>query len=147
LKEYLDFSKGPLPDVEEKEGAPFWEGARQEELRFPRCRKCHRFHWYPSVLCPYCHSGDIEWQAVTSQPKLFSWTYVRHPFSPLFEIWGPHFVVLVEFEGVPELRLVTTLVDCNPEDVRIGMPLEVVFQRVNDKVTMPIFRPLKDTAS
>ena len=56
-------------------------------------------------------------------------------------------MALVEFEEVPEVRLVTTLVDLELEDVRIGMPLKVIFQRVNDNVTMPLFKPVKDTAS
>lgn len=147
MKEYIDFSKGPLPDVENKDGAPFWEGASQGEIRFPRCRNCNRFHWYPCLLCPHCHSSDIEWQAVKSQPKLFSWTYVRRSLGPVFAIRGPHIVALVEFDEAPNVHLVTNLVDCQPEDLQIGMPLEAVFQKVDDKLTMPLFKPLKDGSS
>jgi uncharacterized OB-fold protein len=147
LKEYVDFSNGPLPDVDNEEGAPFWEGTRKGELRFPQCRSCQRFHWYPCVLCPFCHSPDIEWRAVTSQPKVYTWTCVRRPLSPLFAIRGPHIVALVEFDEAPGLYLVTNLVGCQPEEVYIGMPLEVVFQKVNDKLTMPLFRPVKDMSS
>ena len=142
MKEYIDFSKGPLPDVEDKEGAPFWEGTRQGEIRFPRCRSCNRFHWYPCVLCPFCHSSDIEWQAVTGQPKLFTWTYVRWDLGSLFQVQGPYIVALAEFDDAPDVRLVANLVDCQPDEVYIGMPLEVVFQQVNDKLTMPLFKPM-----
>jgi uncharacterized OB-fold protein len=147
VKEYVDFSRGPLPDTTYGEGIAFWEGTRQGELRFPRCRSCHRFHWYPCVLCPFCHSEDIEWQAITSQPKVYTWTCVRRPLSPLFAIRGPFIVALVEFDEIQDIHLVTNLVDCQPEEVYIGMPLEVVFQKVNDKLTMPLFRPIKDRAS
>jgi uncharacterized OB-fold protein len=56
-------------------------------------------------------------------------------------------VALVEFEEAPGLYLVSNLVGCQPEEVYIGMPLEVVFQRVNDKLTMPLFKPIKDMPS
>lgn len=147
IKEYIDLSKGLLPDIEDKEGIAFWEGTRQGEIRFPKCRSCHRFHWYLCVLCPFCHSPNIEWQTVTSQPKVFTWTCVRWKLGPLFDIQGPYIVALVEFDEAPGLYLATNLIGCQPEEVHIGMPLEIVFQRVNDKVTMPLFRPRKSTSS
>ena len=52
-------------------------------------------------------------------------------------------MALVEFDEAPELYLTTDLVECRPEDIYIGMPLEVVFQRVNDRLTMPLFKPMK----
>lgn len=144
MKQYIDFSKELLPIVEDQETRPFWEGTRQGEIRFPKCRICQRFHWYPCVLCPFCHSPEIEWQALTSQPKLFSWTCVRRPLGSLFAIRGPYIVALVEFDEAPHLRLVSNIVDCLPEDIYIGMPLEVVFQQVNDKLTIPLFKPRKE---
>jgi uncharacterized OB-fold protein len=54
---------------------------------------------------------------------------------------------MVEFDEIQDIHLVANLVDCQPEEVYIGMPLEVVFQKVNDKLTMPLFRPIKDRAS
>lgn len=93
------------------------------------------------MLCPFCHSPDTEWRAITQRPKVYTWTYVRRPLSPLFAILGPHIVALVEFDKTPGIYLVTNLVDCQPEEVYIGMPLEVVFQRINDKLTMPLFKP------
>jgi uncharacterized OB-fold protein len=78
---------------------------------------------------------------------LFTWTCVRWKLGPIFEIRGPHIVALAEFEEAPYLYLVSNLVDCQPEDVRIGMPLEIVFQKVNDRLTMPLFKPKRDKSS
>jgi uncharacterized OB-fold protein len=147
VQEAVDFSNVPLPDVDNTEGAPFWAGTLKGELRFPRCGSCQRFHWYPAVRCPFCHSPDIEWRSITSQPRVYTWTCVRRPLSPLFAIRGPHIVALVEFAEAPGIYLITNLVDCQPEEVHIGMPLEVVFQRVNDRLVMPLFKPAKDTLS
>lgn len=147
MKEAVDFSSGPLPDVDNMEGAPFWEGTLKGELRFPQCSRCRRFHWYPAVRCPYCHSSDIEWRAVNSPPRVYTWTCVRRPLGPLFAIRGPHIVALVEFAEAPGIHLVTNLVGCRAEEVYIGMPLEVVFQRINDRLVMPLFKPAKDVPS
>ena len=56
-------------------------------------------------------------------------------------------VALVEFDEAPDLFLATNIVDCEPGDIYIDMPLEVVFQRVNDVVTMPLFKPVKNIIS
>jgi uncharacterized OB-fold protein len=146
MKEYLDFTKEPLPDVDWSEGASFWEGARQGEIRFPKCQDCNQFHWYPCTVCPFCYSSNIKWQALISQPRLFTWTYVNYHL-PIVTIRGPLIVILVEFDEAPGLYLTSNLVECRPENIYIGMPLEVVFQRVNDKLTMPLFKPLKNKKS
>jgi len=146
MKAYLDFSKGPLPDVEDYEGAPFWEGTRQGKISFPKCQNCNRFHWYPCTLCPFCHSPNIKWQELTSQAKLFTWSYVNWNLA-VAGIREPYIMALVEFEEAPELYLTTDLVECRPEDIHIGMQLEVVFQRVNDRLTMPLFKPMKVSKS
>jgi uncharacterized OB-fold protein len=144
MKEYLDYTREPLPDVDFKDGAPFWEGTRRGEIRFPKCLDCGQFHWYPAVLCPHCHSPrpNIEWQALTSQPRLFTWTYVNWNL-PVVAIRGPLIVILVEYDEAPDLYLTSNLVECRPEDIEIGMPLEAVFQKVDDRLTMPLFRPIK----
>ena len=146
-KVYLDFSKILLPDVNDVETSPFWEGTRQGKIRFPKCKNCHQFQWYPCVLCPNCHSSNIEWQTITSMPRLYSWTCVRRPLGPHFAIWGPYIVAYVEFDEAPDLRLVSNLVDCRPEEVYIGMPLEAAFQHINDEVTIPLFKPMKEPVS
>jgi uncharacterized protein len=142
MKKYLNFSKGPLPDLDYKDAAPFWEGTRVGEIRFTKCQDCGKFHWYPNLLCPFCHSPNIKWQALTSQPRLFTWTYVDYNL-PTVALRGPLIVILVEYDEAPDLYLTSDLVECKPEDVKIGMPLQAVFQKVNDRLTMPLFKPMQ----
>jgi len=68
---------------------------------------------------------------------------MRTSLTHLYAIRGPYIVIMVEFEDVPGIYLTSNLVECKPEDVKIGMPLELVFQKVDDKITMPLFRPVK----
>jgi uncharacterized OB-fold protein len=39
--------------------------------------------------------------------------------------------------------MLTNVVDCTPEQVKIGMPVEVVFDDVTPQVTLPKFRPAR----
>jgi hypothetical protein len=50
-------------------------------------------------------------------------------------------MILVEFDELPGSCLASDLIECRPEDIRAGMPLQVVFQQVNDKLTIPLFKP------
>jgi uncharacterized OB-fold protein len=146
LEQYMDFSKGPLPLVGDEECLPFWEGTRRGEIRFPKCQVCNRFHWYPCTLCPFCYSPNIKWQALTSQARLFTWAYVKWNL-PAYGIRGPFVMILVEFDEAPGLYLTSDLIECRPENVRIGMPLQVVFQRINNKLMMPLFKPVNNDQS
>lgn len=148
----LYFPKDAIPDVEDNETTGFYEGTRLGQIRFPQCKDCNQFHWYPSTLCPFCHSPNIVWTPAKSQPRLFTWTQVRWDLAPayladFYPKRGPYIVGLVEYAEIPNGRLPTNLIDCQPEDLRIGMPLEVVFQQINEKVFIPLFRPKKNKKS
>ena len=49
-------------------------------------------------------------------------------------------VAIVEIDEQPSVRLMTNIVGCAPDDVRIGMPVQVTFEH-NDDVWLPLFRP------
>jgi uncharacterized protein len=140
-----DYAHGILPDVEDKATAPFWDGLRQGKILWPKCKNCGKFHWYPLPVCPFCHSADINWQPITSQARVYSWTCVRWNLSPeyakhMYEQTGPYIVALVEFDEAPNFRLPTNLIECEPEDVKIGMPLDPVFYRIDDQITLLLFK-------
>ncbi len=50
---------------------------------------------------------------------------------------------LLEFDDAPGLRLVNNIIECDPKDVYFGMPVEVVFHRINEEVTLPLFKPIR----
>ncbi len=91
-------------------------------------------------MCPQCHSTKVEWVEVSGRGKVYTWTTVRHPVHPAF-VDVPYIVVIVQLdEGV---RLVSNMVDCRPEDIYIGMPVEVVFEDVSETISLPKFKPLR----
>ena len=127
----------PLP-MPTEESAPFWEGTREGELRAQRCGDCGHLRWPPAVVCPICLSSRHEWVRLSGRGKVHSWIVVHKSQHPAF--WGDPFnVAIVELDEGP--RLHTNLVDVDPAAIRIGLPVEVVFDPQNDEITLPRFKP------
>ena len=114
----------------------FWDGAKKHELVFQRCKQCGTWLHPPRPACPKCRSFEIEWAPSKGKGTVYSWvTYLKSPHS---SFKSPYSVVLVELkEGV---RLVSNLVDVKPEEIFIGMPVEVVFDDISEDLTLPKFR-------
>jgi len=133
-----DYS-GPVP-VPTPETRPFWEAARRHELTLQRCRTCGRYIYYPRAACPHCLSGDLEWRRVSGRGTLTTFTVV-HRGQKGFPLGTPYVIAIVELAEGP--RLMTNLVGIEPDPtkIRIGMPLEVVFEDVSADISLPRFRP------
>ncbi len=128
----------PLPSSDPGT-APYWEGARRHELRLPRCRDCGEVHFYPRSLCPHCGSADLEWIAASGRGNVYSFTVVHRAPSSAFKARVPYVVAVVSLEEGP--HLMTTLGGCDPGDVKIGMPVEVVWEDIDSGTTLPYFVP------
>ena len=129
----------PLPAVDDADLKPYWDGARREELLIQRCAACGSFRWYPRPVCHKCWSFDAEWAPVSGKGKVFSYVTVHHAFAAPFRNDLPYTVAIVALdEGV---RLPASLKECAPEDVRIDLPVEVRFERIDEEVTLPYFVP------
>jgi len=130
---------GPLP-VPTPETKPFWDAARRHELTLPRCRPCGEFFFFPRAVCPRCLSREVEWQRVSGHGTLHTFTVV-HRGAKGFPLGTPYVMAVVELAEGP--RLMTNLVGVEPDPakIRIGMPVEVVFQDATDEIALPHFRP------
>jgi uncharacterized OB-fold protein len=128
----------PLPAIDE-DGAPYWEACRQGRLTAQRCAACGHLRWPPSVLCPRCLALEHAWVTLSGRGTIYSFIVVHRPQHPAFFADAPYNVAIVELEE--GIRLHTNVLDCANEDLRIGLPVEVVFVKVNDEVTLPKFRP------
>jgi uncharacterized OB-fold protein len=129
----------PLPLVDEESRA-YWDGARRHELVILRCARCRFYVHYPRARCPRCDSGDLAPSPVSGRGVVHSYTVTHHRGAPGFENAVPFAVALIELDEQPGLRIVANLLGCEPAAVRIGMPVEVVFQDVAPDVTLPQFR-------
>jgi hypothetical protein len=127
----------PLPRPSE-DSAPYWEAAHRGELRMQACIDCGHVRFPPSLLCPRCLSENAEWKRLSGRGTVYSWIVVHQSQHPAFNGDTPYNVAIVELEEGP--RMHSQVVDCPNDEIRIGMPVEVVFDRVNDEVTLPKFR-------
>ena len=130
----------PLPRVDE-ESRGFWEALVRHELYVQRCRACGTTRFYPRAVCTACPGGDTEWVRASGRGTVYSFTVTHQNQAPGFREELPYVLAIVELdEGV---RLMTNVVGCAPEAVRIGMPVEVVFDDVTPEVTLAKFRPAR----
>jgi uncharacterized OB-fold protein len=114
----------------------FWEGLEQHKLLIQRCDGCGELRHPPRPMCPQCNS--LHWTAVESAGRgtVFSFVMPQHPPYTWFEY--PYIAVLVDLdEGV---RLVSNLCGIAPDDVTIGMRVEVFYERFDDGLVLPQFR-------
>jgi uncharacterized protein len=128
----------PIPDFDAEE---FWAGCNRGELLMQRCVACKKFRWLPRPMCPFCNSLEREWVAVSGRAKVYTYTIITHPVHPAAVSRVPYNVAQVQLEEDPDLILVTNLVGIANEDIRIDMPVQVVFEEHEPGVKLPKFKP------
>ena len=126
-----------LVDIDETNRG-FYEACRAHQLTIQRCVHCGHFQHPPRALCSECHSFDLEWAPVSGRGAVFSYTIVHHPIGPVADR-VPFNVVTVELEGTGGARVVSNVIDAAPDDVEIGLPVEVTFEQMSDELTLPRF--------
>lgn len=115
----------------------FWTSGSDGRLRFQRCPSCHTYVHPPSPCCPTCLQVGPEPEPVSGRGTVASFTVNHQQWIPGSE---PYIIAWVAIEEQEGLRLTTNLVEVEPDDVRIGMPVEVLFEQ-HDEVYLPLFRP------
>jgi uncharacterized OB-fold protein len=116
----------------------FWTAGVDGQLRFLRCTDCSYIIHPPAPYCPNCAGSHTEPQPVSGRGTVFSYTVNHQPWDGVGDVYV---IGLVEIAEQPDVRLTTNLVEVDVDEVRIGMPVEVVFEQ-RDKVYLPLFRPV-----
>ncbi len=128
-----------LPRIDE-ESRGWWEALQRHELYVQRCRDCGAARLPPRALCPACLSPAVEWVRASGRGTVYSFTVTHQNQAPGFREELPYVLAMVQLDEGP--RLMTNVVQCAPDTVRIGMPVEVVFDDVTPDVTLAKFRPV-----
>ncbi len=132
--------KKPLPrPINPELTRPFWEAAKRHELVMPRCKTCDHVYFYPRSECPHCLSSDQEWVKVSGRGRLHSFTIIRQPANAAFTSDVPYVYAVVQLAEGP--RMISNIVECDLEALRVDMPLEAVYDNVTPEWTLVKFKP------
>jgi len=122
--------KVPAPPVS-PETQPFWDAAAAGRLMIKTCGACSRAHYYPRALCPFCGSDRTQWLPASGRGTIYSYSVMRRVPVP----YAIAYVTLEE--GV---SMMTNLVDCDLDGIRIGQGVRVVFKPTDGGPPVPMFR-------
>lgn len=114
----------------------FYAGCREGKLLLQHCTDCGRPQFYPRILCSHCGSRELGWQAASGDGRIATFTVVRQPVSPAYE--APYVVALIDLDEGP--RMMSHIVNCDPEQIRVGQTVQVLFEDWSDELTMPVFQ-------
>lgn len=130
-------SEKPTPEPTE-EVVPVLEAAAEGKLLIQRCSACGEHQFYPRVLCTHCGAGTPEWVEASGRGRVHTFSVVHRNGMPGWRDEVPYVVAVIELEEGP--RIMTNVVDCDPGDVSVEMPVEVTFVEQGEQ-TLPKFRP------
>jgi uncharacterized protein len=126
----------PLVTPETK---PFWDATAEAQLVLATCRGCDTVLWYPKAFCSACGTFDVEWVEASGRGTIYTFTITRRGIGSYADA-GPYVMAYVELAEGP--RLITNIVDCDPETLEIGQEVEVVFHPTGQGAALPRFRPV-----
>lgn len=125
----------PQPTPESQE---FWDGLKRHELRVQRCSDCTQYYFYPRPFCPRCHSQNVEWQTCSGKGKLHTYV-IAHRGHPAFE--APYVIAMVELdEGARMMTNIVGVEDPTPDKLPVDAPVQIVYEDVNENITLPQFQ-------
>ena len=132
----MSWEPRPVPEVS-PETEPYWEAAANRQLLLCECQDCDLQYYYPRARCPDCLSDDIEWIEAAGTGTVYA-----HTSTEIVSEWPeadlPVVLAYVELDEGP--RVLTNLLDCEPDDVEIGSPVEVTFVDTDGPdIAIPVF--------
>lgn len=130
------------PPVPQPESDFYWGKCRVHELWLRHCRACDGSYFYPRDICPGCFSRDTDWVRSSGKGTLHTFAIVHRGPTPAFRDRSPYVTAIVELEG--GARMPTNLVDVEPDPavIKVGMAVEVVFEDLDEAISLPKFRPV-----
>lgn len=134
-----DYAK-PLP-VPSKWSQAFWDGTKQHKLLLKKCAKCGHIDHPPYLYCTECWAEEHEWIEASGKGTIYAFSTVLLGAPLEFDEDIPYTIAMVDLAEGP--RILTTIVDAEPEELEIGTEVEVTFDDVTEEFVLPRFRPSK----
>jgi uncharacterized OB-fold protein len=107
----------------------------------PKCGACGQAFFYPRVICPKCQSRDISWIQASGKGRLHSFGIGHQSFNKAYKVPPPYVLAMIELDEGPRMMSNLVNVEADPKVLRCDMPVQVVFQKVTDDVTITLWEP------
>jgi uncharacterized OB-fold protein len=119
----------PTPGLESQ---AFYDAAKQGRFLIKTCKACGKAHWYPRAVCPFCASEETEWVEASGKATIYSYSVMRRVPEP----FALAYVTLAEGP-----TMLTNIVDCDFDALKIGQAVEIVFKPSDGEPLVPMFKP------
>jgi uncharacterized OB-fold protein len=129
----------PIPDPDPTNQV-FFDGANEGKLMLPRCTTCNKVHFYPRILCPYCHSSQIEWFEASGTGFIHTYAVQHRAFGGWADE-APFVTAYIDLAEGDRIFTVLRGVDPEkPEEIEIGAKVQVEFEQATDEIAIPFWR-------
>jgi uncharacterized OB-fold protein len=125
-----------LPDFHR----PFWDSVEAHAVRLQKCESCGALRYIPAEICSRCGSEAAAWTLISGRGKVYTFTVIHRAPTPAYQADAPYVIAHVELDEGP--RMISNLIGCNSADVRIGMPVRLVYEDISTDWTLFKFTPL-----
>ena len=132
------FPNGMPQPMANKESLPFWQAAAEHKLVVQRCNQCEHMQLPPSPICSECRSDDTHFHEVSGRGEVYTYTTVHRPIAMDQKV--PFVVAVITLEGAGGVRMISNIVEIEPEELEIGMPVTVAWEDMSDEMAIPRFR-------
>ncbi|CAB4648632.1 unannotated protein [freshwater metagenome] len=128
----------PAPTVTQANAA-FWAATAEGRFQLQRCNECDTVLWFPRRHCPSCWTDNVSTFDASGKGVVYSFTVIRKG-AMAYKESGPFVIAYVELAEGP--RVMTNIVNCDVETVKVGMPVEVVWHDTGQGSALYRFRPV-----
>jgi uncharacterized OB-fold protein len=118
---------------------PFWRAAAEHRLVVQRCTGCGHTRLPPAPVCSECRSAHSDWKEVSGRGEVYTYTIVHRPIAAGQQL--PYVIAVIALEGAGGVRMISNLVEASPDEVAVGMPVELAWEDMSAELAIPRFRP------
>ena len=127
------------PPLADSTSLPWWKAAAEHRLVVQCCTACGQTRHPPAPVCPKCSAADSDWKEVPGRGKVYTYTIVHRPIAAGQEL--PFIIAVISLEESGGLRIISNLVGVDAKDLRIDLPVELVWEDMSPELAIPRFRP------
>ena len=139
------FPDGMPPALVDATTLPFWQAAAEHRLVVQRCTGCGHMRLPPAPVCPECRSTDSDWKQLSGRGEIYTYTVVHRPIAAGQQL--PFVIAVIALEGAGGVRMISNVVGASPDELAIGLPVELVWEDMSTELAMPRFRPAREGAA